>query len=298
MKFSAKALSFLALVSRGTFAQELPITTSDVFIQSGELTSSSIIIMSRCNNEAESSASLLVDGASMVDDQMSTIDTDFTNSFKLEGLNSSSSHTYTVTCTPKDGASAVTSTEGSFKTLPDKDTSEPLSFVWAADLAGQGEYHNIILCIFYARGFSSHEKQCLILSSYFNVHSLSLSPSLYFLITGWGRNPDFEITNVDGEKVKGGYVVFNEMSKLKPNFALFQGDMIYADNAIPPEKPVPEAIHDMGSETWINNPSKDFIAVTLDEFRTNWKYNFGDEHMASFLAKTPVYAQWDDHEGN
>lgn len=52
----------------------------------------------------------------------------------------------------------------------------------------------------------------------------------------------------------------------------------------------------MGGGTWINNPSKDFIAVTLDEFRANWKYNFGDDKMQDFLADTPVFVQWDDHE--
>ena len=42
--------------------------------------------------------------------------------------------------------------------------------------------------------------------------------------------------------------------------------------------------------------SKNFIAVTLDEFRANWKYNFGDDKMQSFLSKTPIFNQWDDHE--
>jgi len=83
------------------------------------------------------------------------------------------------------------------------------------------------------------------------------------------------------------------MESLNPQFALFQGDMIYADGAIPPVKAIPEA---MGGGNWTNNPSKDFIAVTLDEFRANWKYNFGDEKMQSFLCKTPVFVQWDDHE--
>ena len=58
-------------------------------------------------------------------------------------------------------------------------------------------------------------------------------------------------------------------------------------------KAIPEA---MGGGNWTNNPSKDFVAVTLDEFRANWKYNFGDEKMQDFLADTPVFIQWDDHE--
>jgi alkaline phosphatase D len=46
----------------------------------------------------------------------------------------------------------------------------------------------------------------------------------------------------------------------------------------------------------LQQPTKPFAAVTLAEFRANWKYNFGDEKMQSFLAQTPVYVQWDDHE--
>ncbi len=110
---------------------------------------------------------------------------------------------------------------------------------------------------------------------------------------GWGRNPDLSITHADGDLIKGGYVVFASMSKLNPDFALFQGDMIYADGPIPAIKEIPA---DVGGGTWINNPSKDFAAVTLDDFRANWKYNLGDRKMSQFLAKTPVYVQWDDHE--
>ncbi len=110
---------------------------------------------------------------------------------------------------------------------------------------------------------------------------------------GWGRNPELKITAFDGEVIQGGYVIFEVMRKLKPDFALFSGDMIYADNAIPPTKAIPEAV---GGGTWINSPAKDFVAITLDEFRANWKYNLGDDKFRRFLAETPVYVQWDDHE--
>ena len=72
--------------------------------------------------------------------------------------------------------------------------------------------------------------------------------------------------------------------------------MIYADNSIPPIKNVTNGSGGDYISTWINNPSKDFVAVTLDEFRANWKYNFGDEKMAEFLTKVPIFNQWDDHE--
>lgn len=110
---------------------------------------------------------------------------------------------------------------------------------------------------------------------------------------GWGRNPEFKIKSFDGETIKGGYVVFDVIRKFKPDFAVFQGDMIYADNAIQPTKEIPSAI---GGGTWINEPSKDFVAITLDEYRANWKYNLGDEKFQRFLAETPIYVEWDDHE--
>ncbi len=44
---------------------------------------------------------------------------------------------------------------------------------------------------------------------------------------GWGRNPNLKITASDGEEISGGYVIFDVMRKLRPDFALFSGDMIY-----------------------------------------------------------------------
>jgi len=101
------------------------------------------------------------------------------------------------------------------------------------------------------------------------------------------------VTHVDGETIQGGYVIFDVMQKVQPDFALFQGDMIYADGPIPLTKPIPA---DVGGGTWMNDPAKDFVAITLDDFRANWKYNLGDEKMARFLRNTPIYVQWDDHE--
>ncbi|MDJ0620466.1 MAG: alkaline phosphatase D family protein [Calothrix sp. MO_192.B10] len=109
---------------------------------------------------------------------------------------------------------------------------------------------------------------------------------------GWGRNPELKIKSFDGEIIQGGYVVFDVIRKFKPDFAVFQGDMIYADNPIPATKEIPSEI---GGGMWTNVP-KDFVAITLDEFRANWKYNLGDEKFQRFLAETPIYVEWDDHE--
>jgi alkaline phosphatase D len=162
MKFAIASIAIMAS-SKVALAQdtELPITTSDVFIQSGEVSDSSVNIMSRCNNEADSSMKLWVDGAEK-DSMDVTSTTDFTHTFKVEGLSSNTDYTYQVQCVPADGV-ALDSVEGSFKTAPGADDAVPVNFVWAADLAGQG----------------------------------------------YGRNPDFEITNTNGETVKGECVVHN-----------------------------------------------------------------------------------------
>nr|VFK19080.1 MAG: alkaline phosphatase D [Candidatus Kentron sp. LFY] len=110
---------------------------------------------------------------------------------------------------------------------------------------------------------------------------------------GWGRNPELGILDVENERITGGYVIFKVIGKLDPDFAVFAGDMIYADNPIPAEKSVPGGA---GAGTWNNNPSKDFTALTLDDYRANWKYNLGDAKYRRFLSRTPIYVQWDDHE--
>lgn len=223
---------------------ELPITEQDVFIQSGEVSDTSIIIMARCNSEVDSAVALEVvpsGGTSMTMEGQAFSARDYTISFEVESLTPKTAYTYSVSCTSLADDTLTTSNEnGSFTTLPGPDDSSPLSFVWCADLAGQG----------------------------------------------WGRNPDMSLENVvTGETVTGGYIVFDTMIRMNPDFALFQGDMIYADNAIPSIKEIPEAFN--GGGNWTNNPSKDFVAVTLDEFRHNWKYNFGDEKMQVFLEQTP-----------
>lgn len=55
--------------------------------------------------------------------------------------------------------------------------------------------------------------------------------------------------------IVGGYVVFETMAKLSPDFALFQGDMIYADNSIAPFKNVTNGRGGELLGTWVNNPS-------------------------------------------
>jgi alkaline phosphatase D len=245
--FTYTSLFAATMMAVSTNAQELPITTTPVFVQSGEVTATSAILMARCNSEKDSIATFTYGPSSVTKTVEAYQANDYTAKIQLTGLTSNTDYTYSVTCRANiDGVSA-TSTQGSFRTLPTATQEVDLSFVWAADLAGQG----------------------------------------------WGRNPNLNITTVGGKFIKGGYLVFEVMKDLNPDYALFQGDLIYADGPIFPNVSLPAAY---GGGLFINNPSKPFTAVTLDQFRANWKYNFGDDKMQTFLAETPIYVQWDDHE--
>jgi alkaline phosphatase D len=147
-------------------SNELPITNTLVFIQSGEATESSINIMARCNNEEDSAMSLVIidniGGEDITQEADVTSDTDFTNTFVVEGLSPDTYYTYVVQCiVGGKGISVYESAEGLFKTVPSAYTVKAVSFVWVSCLSGQG----------------------------------------------YGRNPDFEITNADGETVKGEFCV-------------------------------------------------------------------------------------------
>ena len=98
---------------------------------------------------------------------------------------------------------------------------------------------------------------------------------------GWGIDP-----------ARGGMMTYESMRRLKPDFFIHCGDMIYADNPITPEVPLEDG-------TVLKNlvtPEKSKVAETLDEFRGNYRYNWLDEHFRRFHAEVPIIVQWDDHE--
>lgn len=78
-----------------------------------------------------------------------------------------------------------------------------------------------------------------------------------------------------------GWEIFEAMATEEPDFFLLTGDTIYASSACP----VPDNI--AGAE----EPAQD-----LAGFRDRYKYHLEDEAYANFLAQTPVYVTWDDHE--
>ncbi len=134
-----KFITAIALLASSVIGQELPITTTDVFVQSGEVSDSSAVVMVRCNNEKDSAVSLSLDKGASVEASQAFMARDYTISFLVKGLSGNTKYSYVATCTPLDGVSpAVTSMNASFMTAPSADDSSALKFVWAADLAGQG----------------------------------------------------------------------------------------------------------------------------------------------------------------
>lgn len=78
-----------------------------------------------------------------------------------------------------------------------------------------------------------------------------------------------------------GWVIFDQMAATQPDFFMITGDSIYVDTACDGEQNVPGA----------EGPFHD-----LAGYRTRYRYHLEDPHYADFLAETPVYVTWDDHE--
>ncbi len=80
---------------------------------------------------------------------------------------------------------------------------------------------------------------------------------------------------------EAGYPIFDTIRDQKPDFFIFLGDTIYADNvcASPP-----------------NDPGSNFMATTLADYRAKHHYQRGAASLRRLLETVPVYVVWDDHE--
>ncbi len=85
------------------------------------------------------------------------------------------------------------------------------------------------------------------------------------------RNPDPQT----------GWQMFEMLAEEAPDFFLFMGDTVYVDT------PCEGADNLPGAE----GPYSD-----LEGFRTRYRYHLEDPAFANFLAATPIYVTWDDHE--
>ena len=78
-----------------------------------------------------------------------------------------------------------------------------------------------------------------------------------------------------------GYPIFDVMRAQQPDFFLFLGDTMYADNLCPSPP---------------NEPGADFLATTLAEYRARHRDQRGAEALRRFLGSVPISVIWDDHE--
>lgn len=94
-----------------------------------------------------------------------------------------------------------------------------------------------------------------------------------------------------------GYAIFEAMRALDADFFVANGDMIYADSVCPPttNEGRPNLV---GNYLDVADKNLDWrdSARTFEAFAGHWRYNRADAQHQAFLAQTPMYVQWDDHE--
>ncbi len=78
-----------------------------------------------------------------------------------------------------------------------------------------------------------------------------------------------------------GYAIFRAMAQHHPDFFLFLGDTVYADQ-------------ECGTNAHL--PGADYVASSLAEFHGKHRYNRADPALQAFFRTTSVFAIWDDHE--
>lgn len=88
---------------------------------------------------------------------------------------------------------------------------------------------------------------------------------------GYCRNPET------------GWAIFDTMAAREPDFFVMVGDGVYVDSACPVDE-------------GRNVPGAEEVATDLAGFYGRYKYHLEDPAYASFLANTPIYVTWDDHE--
>ena len=94
------------------------------------------------------------------------------------------------------------------------------------------------------------------------------------------------------DESKGGMRTYATMLRNHPDFFIHCGDSIYADCVVPETRSLPNG------EIWRNvvTEEKSKVAITLSDYRGNYKYNLLDANLLAFNAEVPIFAQWDNHE--
>lgn len=96
------------------------------------------------------------------------------------------------------------------------------------------------------------------------------------------------------------YPIFSVMKAASPDFFIFNGDQIYADNYCPASGPVNVTgwTNIQGNFPKVNDPSIDWKNYTQvhDVYFKHWDYNRADPNLQSLLRNVPIYSQADDHD--
>lgn len=94
-----------------------------------------------------------------------------------------------------------------------------------------------------------------------------------------------------------GYPIFHYMALRNPDFFVFLGDTIYADSSCGSRGP--DGWRNLpGNFPEVDDPSVDWTKRSEVEqvYLQHWRYTRADDRLRGFLAKTPIYSLWDDHE--
>jgi alkaline phosphatase D len=120
--------------------------------------------------------------------------------------------------------------------------------------------------------------------------------------TTFGNSINFIVgADIGGQKfcrdIKKGYAIFEKMSRLSPDFYIQNGDMIYAINDCPKQRPDGSS-NIPGNFSGIADPKVNLknLSQVHDIYLKHWTYNRDDPHLKNFLSNTSMYSQWDDHE--
>ena len=98
---------------------------------------------------------------------------------------------------------------------------------------------------------------------------------------GWGIDP-----------AHGGLALYDAMQRAEPDVFVHLGDTIYADQPLQSEV----RLDDGGVWRNVMTEAKSKVAQELADYRGCHRYNFQDEHLRAFNARTSQIVLWDDHE--
>jgi alkaline phosphatase D len=82
---------------------------------------------------------------------------------------------------------------------------------------------------------------------------------------------------------QNGWEIFSVMAQQQPDFFILTGDSVYVDTGCP-------------SAENQNVAGAEEVATDLQGYYARYRYHLEDTHYAAFLAQTPTYVTWDDHE--